>query len=73
MTAVLIRDVPDDVVSTIEAKARRVGLSRAEYLRRLILHVASTAHEPVSVESLRQFAATFTGLGNPEVMREAWD
>ncbi len=33
MTDVLIRDVPDDVVSAIEAKAKRLGLSWTEYLR----------------------------------------
>ena len=42
MTDVLIRDVPDDVVSAIEAKAKRLGLSRTEYLRRQMARVAST-------------------------------
>ena len=73
MTDVLIRDVPDDVVSAIEAKAKRLGLSRTEYLRRQMLRVASTSDEPVSVESLRQFAQTFADLGEPEVMRGAWE
>ena len=73
MTDVLIRDVPDDVVSAIEAKAKRLGLSRTEYLRRQIARVASTSDEPVSVESLRQFAQTFADLGDPEVMRGAWE
>ena len=73
MTDVLIRDVPDDVVSAIEAKAKRLGLSRTEYLRRQMLRVASIPDEPVSVESLRQFARTFADLGDPEVMRGAWE
>jgi hypothetical protein len=73
MTDVLIRDVPDDVVSAIEAKAKRLGLSRTEYLRRQMLRVASTSDEPVSVESLRQFAETFADLGDPKVMRGAWE
>jgi hypothetical protein len=73
VTDVLIRDVPDDVVSAIEAKAKRLGLSRTEYLRRQMLRVASTSDEPVSVESLRQFAQTFADLGDPEVMRGAWE
>ncbi len=73
MTDVLIRNVPDDVVSAIEAKAKRLGLSRTEYLRRQMLRVASTPDEPVSVESLRQFAQTFADLGDPEVMRGAWE
>jgi plasmid stability protein len=73
MTDVLIRNVPDDVVSAIEAKAKRLGLSRTEYLRRQMLRVALTSDEPVSVESLRQFAQTFSDLGDPEVMRGAWE
>ena len=73
MTDVLIRDVPDDVVSAIEAKAKRLGLSRTEYLRRQMLRVASTSDEPVTVESLRRFAETFADLGDPEVMRGAWE
>jgi hypothetical protein len=73
MTDVLIRDVPDDVVSAIEAKAKRLGLSRTEYLRRQMVRVASTSEEPVTVESLRQFAQTFADLANPDVMRGAWE
>ncbi len=73
MVDVLIRDVPDDVVSAIEAKAKRLGLSRTEYLRRQMLRVASTSDDPVSVESLRQFARTFADLADPEVMRGAWE
>ena len=73
MTDVLIRDVPEDVVSAIEAKAKRLGLSRTEYLRRQMLRVASTGEEPVTVESLRQFALTFADLADPEVMRGAWE
>ncbi len=73
MTDVLIRDVPEDVVSAIEAKAKRLGLSRTEYLRRQMLRVASTSDEPVSVESFREFAQTFADLADPEVMRGAWE
>lgn len=73
MTDVLIRDVPDDVVSAIEAQAKRLGLSRTEYLRRQMRRVASTSDEPVTVESLRQFALTFADLADPDVMRGAWE
>lgn len=73
MTDVLIRGVPDDVVSAIETKAKRLGLSRTEYLRRQMLRVASTSDEPVTVESFRQFAQTFADLADPKVMRGAWE
>jgi len=73
LTDVLIRDVPDDVVSAIDAQAKRLGLSRTEYLRRQMQRVASTSDEPVTVESLRQFAETFADLADPEVMGGAWE
>ncbi len=73
MTDVLIRDVPEDVVSAIDAQAKRLGLSRTEYLRRQMLRVASTSDEHVTVESLRQFARTFADLADPAVMRGAWE
>jgi hypothetical protein len=34
MTDLLITGVPDDAVSALEAKAKRLGLSRTEFLRR---------------------------------------
>ena len=38
-----------------------------------MVRVASTSDEPVTVESLRQFAQTFSDLADPEVMRGAWE
>ena len=73
MTDVLIRGVPDDVVSALEAKAKRLGLSRTEYLRRQIVRVASTSDQTVTVHSLQRFAETFADLGDPETMRRAWE
>ena len=72
MRDVLIRGVPDDVVSALEAKAKRLGLSRTEYLRRQMVRVASTNDEAVTVDSLQRFAETFADLGDPEIMRRAW-
>ena len=38
-----------------------------------MVRVASTSDEPVSLESLREFARTFADLGDSEVMRGAWE
>ena len=43
MTDLLVRDVPDHVVAAIDAKAKRLGLSRTEYLRRQITRAATGA------------------------------
>ncbi|MEX0592907.1 MAG: antitoxin [Nitriliruptoraceae bacterium] len=73
MTDLLIRDVPDDVVFAIDAKAKRLGLSRTEYLRRQMARAATTAEGAVTVESLRQFSDAFADLGDDDVMRKAWE
>ena len=68
MTDVLIRNVPDDVLERIDARAARLGLSRNEYLRRQITQDASRASETVRVEDFAKFA----DLADDEVMRSAW-
>jgi plasmid stability protein len=71
MTDILVRDVPDDVVAAIEARASALGLSRSEFLRRrLAQEVVRT--ETVTVADFRMFAETFADLADPEVMGGAW-
>lgn len=72
MTDVLVRDVPDDVVAALDARASRLGLSRSEYLRRRLAQEAVSGPEPVTVEHLAAFAETFADLADAEVMRDAW-
>ncbi|MBA3838687.1 MAG: ribbon-helix-helix protein, CopG family [Thermoleophilaceae bacterium] len=73
MTDVLVRDVPEDVVAALDARASRLGLSRSEYLRRRLAQEAVTDLQPVTVEHLAAFAETFTDLGDAEVMKGAWE
>jgi hypothetical protein len=72
MADILIRDVPDDVVAAIDAKAHRVGLSRTEYLRRTLARERDAAVHDVTVEDLARFAETFADLKDPAVMERAW-
>lgn len=71
MTDLLIRDVPDDVIAAIDATAKRLGLSRTEYVRRQ-LAAATTTGQPVTIDDLTRFASTFALLDDPEAMRDAW-
>ena len=48
MTDVLIRDVPDDVIATVDAHASRLGLSRSEYVRRRLAQDAAASGSPAS-------------------------
>lgn len=72
MTDVLIRDVPDDVIAALDAHARRLGLSRSEYVRRRLAQDAATEGSAVTVEDLARFAVTFGDLADPDVMSQAW-
>lgn len=72
MTDILIRDVPADVVAAVEANARRLGLSRNEYLRRHVVRDAARHPAPVTTGDLGWFADAFADLDDPDVMGHAW-
>jgi plasmid stability protein len=69
---ILIRDVPDDVVAAVDARASRMGLSRSEYVRRRLAQDAASSAASVSVHDLASFADTFGDLDDPDVMSQAW-
>ena len=72
MTDILIRDVPDDVLAAIDAKAKRVGLSRSEYLRRALEREGAHDAGPVTLDQLQRVATLAKDLDDPEVMSGAW-
>lgn len=72
MADVLIRDVPDAVLAGVDAHAARLGLSRAEYIRRRLASDAATSNARVSAVDLRMFTDSFADLADHEVMDAAW-
>lgn len=72
MADILIRDVPDDVLAAIDANAQRIGLSRAEYLRRALEREHTAGARPVTAEHLRRLASLTQDLDDPDVMAGAW-
>ncbi len=72
MSDILIRDVPDDVLAAIDAKAQRAGLSRTEYLRRTLARERSETLLDVTIDDLAAFADTFADLSDDTVMGDAW-
>ncbi len=72
MTDILIRDVPDEVLAAIDAKAKRVGLSRTEYLRRALERERIVDANPVNVEQLKRIAVLAQDIDDPTVMSNAW-
>ena len=73
MTDVLVRDVPEDVIAALDARASRLGLSRSEYLRRRLAQEAVSGPQSVTVEHLTVFAETFADLADAEIMKGAWE
>ena len=72
MADILIRHIPDEVLAAIAAKARRVGLSRTEYLRRVLAREGTRDAGPLTVEFLERTAALARDLDDPDVMSGAW-
>jgi len=72
MSDVLIRDVPDDVLAAIDARAAALGLSRTVYLRRRLAQDA-VAWSPLTVADLEVFGRSFADLLDTEVMGKAWE
>lgn len=72
VTDILIRDVPDEVLAAIDAKAKRVGLSRTEYLRRTLERERTQDTGPITIDQLRRAANLAADLDDPDVMSGAW-
>jgi hypothetical protein len=73
MSDVLIRDIPDDALAAIDARAGRLGLSRVEYLRRRLVADARAGSVQVQIADFARFADVFADLADPDVMGGAWD
>lgn len=54
----LIRDVPDDVLAAIDARAAEMGLSRVEYIRRRLAQDARIVPLRVTPEDLVRLGDT---------------
>ena len=72
MPDILIRDVPEGVLAAIDAKAKRLGLSRTAYLRRTLQRELVQALGPVTVEHLERASELAADLDHPGVMHDAW-
>jgi plasmid stability protein len=68
----LIRNLPDEVLAAIDAAARRLGLSRNEFVRRRLGAVLGV-DDRVTVDDLARFAEDFADLADAAVMARAWE
>ena len=72
MADILIRGVGEEVVVAIDASARRLGLSRSGYLRRVLERERQQGVGHVSVDDLRRRSELTADLDDPDVMSGAW-
>ncbi|MEI2729618.1 MAG: antitoxin [Candidatus Nanopelagicales bacterium] len=72
MSDVLIRDIPESVLTTLDGQAARLGLSRTEYLRRQLTQVAAVGNGTISPQDWANFGERFADLGDAEIMDNAW-
>ena len=71
MTDILIRDVPEDVLVAIDAAATELGLSRSDYLRRVLAR-ERRARSTVTAGDLGEFSSKFSDLADTDVIGQAW-
>lgn len=72
MTDLLIRDVPDQVLAALDARAQRLGISRSQYLQRALAREVAPEVE-VTLADLTRFSERFADLADADVMRRAWE
>jgi plasmid stability protein len=72
MANILIRDIPDEVIAAIDARAKRAGLSRTEYLRRTLERERVGNAGPVTLEHLQRITSLAADLDDPVVMTNTW-
>jgi hypothetical protein len=72
MSDVVIRDVPDEVLAVIDRRSARLGLSRNEYLLRLLRQQAERSENAVTVADLQRLSELARDLEDPEVIDQAW-
>lgn len=68
----MIRDLPDDVLAGLDARAADLGLSRVEYIRRRLAQDALTTRVRVTAEDFERLGQAVAGLADEQLMREAW-
>ncbi len=72
MANILIRNIDEGDLARIDEQASRVGLSRNEYLLRMVQREARGDSDPLTRDDLRRFSDLAAGLADEELMRQAW-
>jgi len=60
------------VLANLEERARQLGLSRVEFLRRLLIRESSVQVTQSAINDWHHFAKRHEDLNDPDIMRAAW-
>jgi hypothetical protein len=72
MADLLIRDLTPEVIHALDVKAKILGISRVELVRRTISREVTPSPGSLTEEHLAEMVKRLPDLGNPEIMRGAW-
>jgi hypothetical protein len=72
MADLLIRDLAPELVVALDAKAKTLGISRVELVRRTITRDIAISTDSVTEQHLAALVELLPDLGDAEVMRGAW-
>ena len=72
MADLLIRDLAPELVVALDAKAKTLGISRVELVRRTITRDIAISNESVTEQHLAALVELLPDLGDAEVTRGAW-
>ena len=76
MADILVRDVSDETLAELDTAAARAGISRVEYIRRVLAAEAQRAARGAMTPLIRldweQLSDLTADLGDDDVMRGAW-
>jgi len=70
MPDLLIRNLTEAELRQLDLRARALGLSRSEYVRRRLRQ--DNTSKRVTPADLDRFARTYADLADPDVMAGAW-
>jgi len=72
LSDVLIRDIPEGVLRNVDERARQLGLSRQELLRRRLVTDFAAPSRATTREDLQRSAEVFSDVLDDDVMTDAW-
>ena len=72
MPNILIRDLPQSVLTQIDGEADRLGISRVEYVRRQLIREAQRTVSAVSAADLERSGRLLADLLDEDLMGQAW-